>query len=202
MDYSDVIFNNYWSNRAGVGVDVLMNERTALVQDFSYLRYVPKNVLQESLNSYSYRAGLRHDLSEYTTISLTGGASYFNDEYRWSAVAEIVHAIENNELSLRAARELQPSGLGGLRQDESIAFTSTYNYSEGTNMGVTASWRRSKSINNLIELDKEFVGISPWVSFEVLQDLRIRLSYQLRRQKTSLTDDWGTSNSFFISIEY
>ena len=202
MDYSSLVFNNFWSNRAGMGVDVLINERTALVQDFSYLRYEPENVLAPTRNSYSYLAGLRHDLSENTRMTVTGGVSYLDDVYRWSAVAELVHELENNQLSVRAAREIQPSGLGGLKQDESISFDTTYNYSLSTNMGLTASWRRNKSLDNFIAFDNEFIGFSPWVSFEVMRDLNVRLRYHLRRQKIGITNDWGISNSFYISIEY
>ena len=44
-------------------------------------------------------------------MTVTGGVSYLDDVYRWSAVAELVHELENNQLSVRAAREIQPSGL-------------------------------------------------------------------------------------------
>lgn len=202
IDYSTMNFNNYWSNTAGLGLDVAINDKTSLVQNFSYLHYKPELDLISPLNSYSYLAGISHDLSEDTSVTITGGASYVDGSYRWNAVAEINHTLENNQLSLRAARELQPSGLGGIRQTESVAFNTTYNYSEAANVGLTASWRRSKSLNNLVQLTNEFIGVSPWVSFEVMQELRIRLSYQLRRQKIGFTGDWGISNAFFVSIEY
>lgn len=202
MDYSNLFFNNYWSNKAGVGLDIALNERTAIIQDVSYLRYEPSNVLSPTLNSYSYLAGIRHDLSENTTLSVTGGVSYLDDKYRWSAVAELDHKLENNEISIRAARELVPSGFGGLTQNESLAFNTTYNYSEGTNMGLTASWRKNKSVNNINTINNQFVGLSPWVSFEIFRDISLRLRYELRRQKLGLTNDWGISNSFHISLEY
>lgn len=201
-DYSTMNFNNYWSNTAGLGLDVTINDKTSLVQNFSYLRYEPELDLLTPLNSYSYLAGISHDLSEETKVTVTGGASYVDGSYRWSAIAEINHTLENNQLSLRAAREIQPSGLGGIRQTESVAFNTTYNYSEATNVGLTASWRRSKSLNDLVQLNNEFISVRPWVSFEVMQELRIRLSYQLRRQKIGFTGDWGISNAFFVSLEY
>ena len=202
MNYSTAVFDDFWSNSATIGIDVVVNEKTSLVQNFSYLRYQLDNPLVQPLNSYSYLAGISHDLSENTSITITGGASRFNGSYRWSAIAEITHELENNQFSLRAARELMPSGLGGLRQSESISFDTSYNYSESTNIGLTASWRRSKDLNNLIQLNNEFIGLSPWVSIEVIRDLRVRLRYQLRRQRIGMTSDWGVSNTFFVSIEY
>ena len=202
VDYSTQNFNNYWSNTAGLGIDVAINDKTSLVQNFSFLHYEPELSLLAPLNSYSYLAGISHALSEDTSVTITGGASYVDGSYRWSAVGEITHERENNQLTLRAARELQPSGLGGIRQTESVAFNTTYNYSEGTNVGLNTSWRRSKDLSDLIQLKNEFISLSPWVSFEVIRDLRVRLSYQLRRQKIGFTNDWGVSNAFFISIAY
>lgn len=201
-DYSTQNFNNYWSNTAGLGIDVSIDEKTSLVQNFSYLRYEPELDFITPLNSYSYLAGISHDLSEETSMTVTGGASYVDGSYRWSAVAELTHELENSQLSLRAAREIQPSGLGGVTQTESVAFNTTYNYSEATDVGFTASWRRSKGLNSLALVDNKFISVSPWMSFEVVEDLRIRLSYQLRRQKIGLSNDWGISNAFFVSIVY
>ncbi len=202
IDYSTMNFNNFWSNNAGAGVDIAIDERTSLVQDFGYLHFEPQAGLAASYDSFSYLAGISHQLTEDTVITITGGATYLEDTFRWSAVAEITHQLENNQFSLRAAREITPSGLGGLRQTESIAVGTTYNYSEGTNMGVEASWRRSKGLNNLLSLNDEFIGLSPWVSFEVIEDLQVRFSYRLRRQRIGLSNDWGISNSFFISLQY
>ncbi|MCP5380897.1 MAG: hypothetical protein H6912_00880 [Kordiimonadaceae bacterium] len=202
LDYSTINYNNYWSNVVGLGVDVALNERTSLVQNFSYLRYEPDNIFMTSLNSYSYLAGLSYELDENTLVTVTGGATYLSGDYRWSAIFELSHQLENNLFSVRGARELLPSGLGGVRQSDSVEFDSTYNYSESVNMGISASWRRSKELNNITQLDNEFFGISPWVSFEVMRDLNIRLRYQLRRQKIGLSNDWGISNVFSISIAY
>lgn len=201
-DYSTTIFNNYWSNQVGVGLDYELNETTSVVQNGSYLRYVPENDLAPRINSYSYLIGISHQLSENTTITVTGGSSYVNDTYRWSAIAELVYEMENNQFSFRAAREIRPSGVGGLLQSESVAFGTTFNYSEGTNMGLDASWRRQKGITTIFAVDREFIGVSPWVSFEVFEDLRLRFSYELRRQRIGLTNDWGISNGFVIAIVY
>lgn len=201
-DYSTNFFNNYWSNQVGVGLDVAIDENTSLIQNGSYLRYEPENDLAPSLDSYSYLIGLSHQLSENTRITVTGGSTYMNDSFRWSAVAELIYELENNQFSLRAAREIRPSGLGGLMQSESVAFGTTFNYSEGTTMGFDASWRRQQGLNNFAALRNEFVGVSPWISFEVLRDLRVRFSYRLRRQRIGLGSDWGISNGFIVAIVY
>lgn len=202
LDYSTQGFNNYWSNNVGVGIDVEIDERTSLVQNFGYLRYEPANVLSMPFNSYSYLAGVNYAYSENTDVTVTGGATYTDDEIRWSAVFEVVHEQENNQFNFRAAKEIEPSGLGGLRQSESVSLSATHNYSEGTNMGLEASWRRSKSLNNIMQFTNEFIGLNPWVSFEPVQDLAVRFSYRLRRQKIGLINDWGISNGFLISIQY
>ena len=202
LDYSTQNLNNYWSNNVGVGLDVDINERTSLVQNFGYLRYEPSNALIMPLNSYSYLAGISYAYSENTDIIITGGATHTNDQFRWSAVLEVSHEQENNEFGFRAAREIEPSGLGGLRQSESVSLTATHNYSEGTNMGLNTSWRRSKNLNNLIQFTNEFIGLNPWISFEPIQNVGVRFSYQLRRQRIGLTNSWGVSNGFLISIQF
>ncbi|MEZ5756643.1 MAG: hypothetical protein R3D86_00320 [Emcibacteraceae bacterium] len=202
LDYSTINYNNYWSNVAGVGLDVALNERTSLVQNFSYLRYEPDNIFMRPLNSYSYLAGFSYEFDENTLVTVTGGATYLSGDYRWSAIVELNHQLENNQISLRGARELLPSGLGGVRQSDSVEFNTTYNFSESVNYGLSASWRRSKDLNNITQLNNEFFGVSPWVSFEVMRDLNIRLRYQLRRQRIGLSNDWGISNLFSISIAY
>ncbi len=145
-DYSTAFFNNFWSNQVGVGLDVAINEQTSIIQNGSYLRYEPENVLAPSIDSYSYLIGISHQLSEDTSITVTGGSTYMNDTFRWSAIVELAHDLENSQLSFRAAREIRPSGIGGLMQSESVAFGSTLNYSEGTDFGFNASWRRGDSL--------------------------------------------------------
>lgn len=201
-DYSTNFLNNYWSNQVGVGLDFDLNETTSIVQNGSYLRYQPENNLAPNIDSYSYLVGISHQVSENTTLTLTGGSTYTNDSFRWSAVAELDYELENNQFSFRAAREISPSGFGGLLQSESVAFGTTYNYSESTNMGLDASWRRQEGLNNLFALSNEFFGVSPWVSIEILRDLRIRLSYELRRQRIGVANDWGISNGFIVAIVY
>ena len=201
-DYSSLLFNNYWSNNAGVGLDIYLTENTALVQNGGYLRFESRDPLGLSYDSFSYLAGLQHDLSEDTSIVITGGITYLEDTVRWSAVAEINYELENNEFRLRAAREMVPSGLGGITQTESVTIGTTYYYSEGSSIGVNASWRRGKGLNNIVNTNNEFFGISPWISVEILEDLRVRLQYQLRRQRIGLSNDWGISNGFQISLEY
>ncbi len=204
IDYSTGNFNNYWSNNAGIGLDIAVDEKTALVQNAGYLRYESRDTTGLSFNSFSYLAGIQRDLSDNTTLTVTGGVTYLQEEdtFRWSAIAELTYELENNQFSLRAAREMTPTGLGGLRQTESIAIGSSYNYSQGTTMGVEASWRRSKGLNNLIALNDEFIGVSPWITIEVIENLRVRFAYQLRTRRIGLTNDWGTSNGFLISIDY
>ncbi len=200
--YSNAFLNDYWSNNAGIGIDIELNETTSLVQNGSYLRYEPENVLAPSRDSYSYLAGFSHQLSQGTTVTLTGGATYLEDTFRWSAVAEIEHELENNQFTVRAAREIVPTGIGGLMQSDSVAFGSTFNYSQNSSMGVTASWRKNEGLNNLVAINNEFFSVSPWVTIEVLRNLSLRLSYQLRRQRIGLTNDWGVSNGFTIAIQY
>ncbi len=203
LDYSTFgLFNNYWSNSASLGVDLALNENTALIQNFGYLHYEPEFALSPSINSYSYRAGFRRQISENTSISVTGGVSYLNDNYMWSAVAEIAHELERNTVSFRAARELLPSGLGGLRQDESVALSVDYASSQRVTLGVSGSWRRSSEVSGIIQMRNEFVQASPWVTFQVLENLNLRFSYQLRRQRIGLNGGWGISNIFNVSVAY
>lgn len=202
LDYSVGSFNNYWSNSAGLGLDIAVSETSALTQDAGFLYYKPQNMLRPASNSYSYRAGIRHQLSPDTTISINGGATYFNSSYRWSAVAEITHELENNTFTLRAARELVPSGLGGLRQGETVALEVDFDYSESIAMGIGASWRRSSEINVILIDRREFIEVNPWIAVEVMENLRLRFSYRLRRVRIGIMNNWGISNGFNVGVQY
>ena len=203
VDYSSNFFNNFWNNTINIGFERDWTEYTVITFDFGYNRYQPDSDLLTSTDSYSFAIGLLYSYSENTSITANTGGTYVNDKLRWNAKLQISHELENLKFTLDASRQVSPSGLGEVRQTESISSNVSYSYSEDITAGLGASWRNSNSITAVtLQQDTKSQEISPWVNWQVDEHWNIRLSYRLRRLKRTLDNGWGVSNSVFLEFRY
>ncbi len=190
-----------------------VTERLTMGLSYGYVDYSSESPTTES-ESESHNASLivNYDISEtlemeasvgrrrQTTDSFMGQQS--DSQTSYGAIYDISFSklYSQAELVVALSRGLTPSALGGVDEQDSLSVSWMYAFSERLQFTLQGTYLESTPTNSPNSETREFLDISPTLSWQLAESTSLSLGYQFRQQKQTALD--AQSNSIILGITH
>ena len=108
---------------------------------------------------------------------------------------------EVNRVTFVLSRSLSPSGEGDVNEQDKVGLVWNRKLSETLSFNIDTSYQESQTVDRFNTTDREYLQISPTMSWQLQEELNLKFGYQYRDQESS---DRGSadSNMVFLTIGY
>lgn len=168
-----------------------------ITPSIGYDRFNPEG--SKPSNTYRLNLGGDYALSDVSGAGLTVGWRLTDGELGFTATANYDREFEKITFSTQANRDVIPSSSGVLRESTGITANVTYQYSEMTTTGLSASYRTSTESGAINSGDTVQTEFSPFISWVINEEWSARLTFRERQQEQS---QGGTASSSFVSVVF
>lgn len=192
-------------------------DKMAFLTTVGALRFDINNVrglapVEQQVDGYSLDIGIRHKLSEISTVTYLIGyddmefeneGEMFSDSALTGRVAWNVKG-EKSRYQFLAQRSQNPSAAGGFVVTDLIGLTGTWALGELISTRFQGRYYENKSRAGLANpLDeRNYLSLSPSLLYKINEKIDLNLSYTYRRQKRDADVSSFDSNEVSIGITY
>lgn len=172
-----------------------------------YARYEAKDV-DSTADTYGLRFGVSRLLSERTRMGFYVGG-YRTDSRFYGAASDrsggttkltLDHATELTRFNLGLSRDVVPSGGGEVREDTSLNLSANRRLSEKMSVGLSATVQQRNAIAG--GSDRDYLTISPSISWRLTRQWKVSGSYRYSRQKYDVSNSTAEANAVTVGLEY
>lgn len=140
--------------------------------------------------------GRRKQTTDTTTGQLRDSETSYGAVYD-VAVSKL---YEQSELTVAVARELTPSSLGGVDEQDSLNVNWAYAFSERWQLNLLGTYIKSTPTSSLSGQTRKYLALAPTLSYQLTEATAISIGYQFRQQKQSA--DTAQSNAVMLGITH
>ena len=152
-------------------------------------------------------AGVSYQANDQVSFDLAAGEGYVLREEGGRATTRHVNASFNAEreydsTNLTFSSGLRPSGIGDIRQIDSLTLGYLRELSTRLNFTLDAGVTRSNAVDGL-ELDRnDYFSFQPGFNYRLLEMLALEGWYRYRESQYDIGSDTRIANSLYIGIRY
>jgi len=195
--------NDFITHRLKGTLNRNLTERDVASFGLEYLNY-DSDAVNADYDSYSATIGLDHHFSETTRggfrVGLRRTEGDTDDD---TGVVYELHGLKKTELALYTAklqRRLSPTGSGDLNETDQLLLKMKRSLSPTLDLNIRARYFMLDSNNDAN--DRDYLEISPELSWGFEQWWSLNFSYAYRRQEYDLGNRDADSNAVFLSVSY
>jgi hypothetical protein len=198
-----------------------LSELAQITGSLSYFRFVPDDLLNTREDIYGGLVGYRYTPSERFLISGQVGLDYNvthadeignsggdSTDIGYRVKFNMSYAVNDQTSALFAlSHDVEPSGDGRLETRNRGTLTVNYKFGERTSVKLDATYSDNQdyfgsgSSGQASEGLSRYFAVGPTVSWNLLEDLTLEATYQLRHKMTE-TEGSATDNAAFVTLRY
>lgn len=190
-----------------------ITERLTTGLSFGYVDYSSESpTFSSESESESLSLIVNYDISETLRMEASAGrrrqttdsfmGQQTDSQTSYGAVYDISFskAFSRAELIVALSRGLTPSALGGVDEQDSLNVSWAYAFSERLKFTLQGAYLESTPTNTPNSETREFMDISPTLSWELAESTSLSIGYQFRQQKQTALD--AQSNAIMLGITH
>lgn len=206
-------FNDNKTHTVTTGWQRSWTERLTAGLALTYAQYEAEGIQQSEYDTYNVAVTSSYLLSEKWSVS--GQFGYRTLENERTLLGQRLtdkssgtlfnlstnYDGEVNHVSFVLSRSLTPSGEGNVNEQDKIGLVWSRKLSETLSFNINTSYQESQTVDRFNTTDREYLQISPTMSWQLQEQLSLKFGYQYRDQKSS---DRGSadSNMVFLTVGY
>jgi opacity protein-like surface antigen len=221
LNYRDVSYDgdqsedlrDYSDARAELFLIRLLSPRSRFRTTAFASSYEADAVANDS-TSYGLRGRYEHDLTETYQVYFDAGAQRTEveagannevDDSRTSFLldAGVLRQLERTRLLLSAARAIQPSGSGFLRQTDRVRFNVNHRFLPRWSGQFAALYMTTESVDEVVEFnDRDYYELRAGLAYDMTRAWVVEAGYRFRHQDYEDTPGSADSNEAYLSLIY
>lgn len=190
VSYTGSSLTGYATQSGSMQFSHNLNERSTPFMMVSGYKYMPVGG-GTSIHLVSGILGLKWK-AQYLDWILLAGKSRLGSQ----GAAEVQYTGQRTHLSLKAGRQVSPSGLGGAVIADQAQGSYNYDLSGNSKIGIIATWRKNLSITNDVNRS---TGL--WLQRELNPVWRVRAHYTHKTREGG-TVNGASTNTMGVSLTY